>query len=85
MPKEYIEYQNEITSADELNKQGRKSDVLITTLEKCQVLEKQLGIAREGIRDIQRIILVNNGRLGECHREYKEAEKILKRIEEVKQ
>lgn len=83
MPKEYIEYQNETTSADDLNKQGRKSDVLITTLEKCQVLEKQLGIAREGIRDIQRIILINNGRLGECHREYKEAEKILKRIEEL--
>jgi hypothetical protein len=84
MPKEYIEYQNEITSADDLNKQGRKSDVLIEALNKCQVLEKQLGIAMMGIRDIQRIILINNGRLGECHREYKEAEKILKRIEEVK-
>lgn len=83
MPKEYIEYQNEITSADDLNKQGRKSDVLITTLEKCQLLEKQLGIAMMGIRDIQRIILINNGRLGECHREYKLAEKILKKIEEL--
>ena len=84
MPKEYIEYQNEITSADDLNKKGRQSDVLIEALNKCQVIEKQRGIAREGIRDIQRLILINNGRLGECHREYKLAEKILKRIEEVK-
>ena len=45
MPKEYIEYQNEITSADDLNKQGRKSDVLVAALEKCEKLEKQLKIA----------------------------------------
>ena len=71
------------TSADDMNEQKRKSTVLIYALEKCQILEKQLGIAREGIRDIQRIILINNGRLGENTREYKQAEKILKRIEEV--
>lgn len=30
--------QNEITSADDLNKQGRKSDVLVAALEKCEKL-----------------------------------------------
>ena len=52
MPKEYIEYQNEITSADDLNKQGRKSDVLVAELEKCEKLEKQLNIAVEGLEEI---------------------------------
>lgn len=54
MPKEYIEYQNEITSADDLNKQGRKSDVLVAALEKCEKLEaknkrlkEELIIARD--------------------------------------
>lgn len=54
MPKEYIEYQNEITSADDLNKQGRDTDVLIKTLEKCEKLEaknkrlkEELIIARD--------------------------------------
>lgn len=49
MPKEYIEYQNKITSADDLNKQGRKSDVLVAALEKCEKLEKQLKIAVEAL------------------------------------
>ena len=49
MPKEYIEYQNEITSADDLNEQGRKSDVLVAALEKCEKLEKQLKIAVEAL------------------------------------
>lgn len=49
MPKEY---QNEITSADDLNKQGRKSDVLVAALEKCEKLEKQLNIAVEGLEEI---------------------------------
>lgn len=71
------------TSADDLNEQKRKTTVLVAALEKCQLLEKQLGIAREGIRDIQRLILINNGRLGENTREYKQAEKILKKIEDV--
>ena len=31
-------------SADDLNKQERQSDVLISTIEKCERLEKQLNI-----------------------------------------
>lgn len=84
---DYLDYKENLAfkpmSEDDLNEQNRQSDVLISALEKCQLLEKQLGIAMMGIRDIQRIILINNGRLGECHREYKEAQKILKRIEEL--
>lgn len=53
MPKEYIEYQNEITSADDLNKQGRKSDVLVAALEKCEKLEKQLKIAVECLEGVR--------------------------------
>lgn len=36
-----------IGSQDDLNEQGRKSDVLIKAIEKCEKLEKQLKIARE--------------------------------------
>ena len=36
-------------SADDLNEQGRQSDVIIATIEKCQKLEKQLKIAIEAL------------------------------------
>lgn len=36
-------------SADDLNKQERQSDVLISTIEKCEMLEKQLKIAVEAL------------------------------------
>ena len=46
---DYTDYENNLvfapTSADDLNKQGRKSDVLVAALEKCEKLEKQLKIA----------------------------------------
>jgi hypothetical protein len=37
------------TSADDLNEQKRQSEVLISALEKCEKLEKQLKIAIEGL------------------------------------
>ena len=40
-----VEYINTVKSQDELPTQGRKSDVLIKALEKCEKLEKQLKIA----------------------------------------
>ena len=36
-------------SADDLNKQERQSDVLISTIERCEKLEKQLKIAVEAL------------------------------------
>lgn len=46
---DYTDYENNLvfapTSADDLNKQGRKSDVLVAALEKCEKLEKQLDTA----------------------------------------
>ena len=46
MPKGYIEYQDRIGSQHELTTPGnRKSDVVISAIEKCQKLEKQLKIA----------------------------------------
>ena len=38
-------------SADDLNKQERKSDVLISTIEKCEMLEKQLEIAVKALEE----------------------------------
>lgn len=40
-------------SADDLNKQSRESDVLVSALEKCEKLEKQLKIAVEALESIR--------------------------------
>lgn len=43
---DYTDYENNLafapTSADELNEQGRKSEVLIKALEMCQKLEQEI-------------------------------------------
>lgn len=38
------------TSADDLNEQKRQSDVLITAIERCEKLEKQLEIAVKALK-----------------------------------
>lgn len=43
----------EIKSQDDLNKQGRESDVLVSTIEKCAKLEKQLKIAVEALESLR--------------------------------
>lgn len=54
MPKGYIEYQDRIGSQHELTTPGnRKSDVVISAIEKCEKLEKQLGIAFELLKNIE--------------------------------
>lgn len=48
-----------IKSQDELNPCNdghRSSDVLVATIEKCERLQKQLDIALNGLKDIQRRI-----------------------------
>ena len=40
-------------SADDLNKQGRQSDVLVAAIEKCEKLEKQLEIAVEALESLR--------------------------------
>ena len=51
------DYENDLVfepkSADDLNKQERQSDVLISTIEKCERLEKQLKIAVEALESLQ--------------------------------
>ena len=42
----------EIKSQDDLNEQGRQSEVLIKAIEKCEKLEKQLKIAESWLREI---------------------------------
>lgn len=50
------DYENDLIfepkSADDLNKHERQSDVLISTIEKCEMLEKQLKIAESWLREI---------------------------------
>lgn len=46
----------EIKSQDDLNKQGRESDVLVSAIEKCEKLEKQLKIAESWLRECKDII-----------------------------
>lgn len=49
------DYENDLVfppkSADDLNKQERQSDVLISTIEKCERLEKQLNIAVKALEE----------------------------------
>ena len=40
-------------SADDLNEQGRQSDVLISAIERCEKLEKQLKIAIEALESLR--------------------------------
>lgn len=40
------------TSADELNEQGRQSEVLIKAIEKCERLEKQLNKAEDILHEL---------------------------------
>ena len=51
------DYENDLVfppkSADDLNKQERQSDVLISTIERCEKLEKQLKIAIEALESLR--------------------------------
>lgn len=56
MTSDYLDYENNLafapTSADDLNKQGRTSDVIVYALEKCETLEienKRLTEKVEGL------------------------------------
>lgn len=40
---------NTVKSQDDINEGGRKSDVLLATLEKCERLQKQFDIAKSFI------------------------------------
>lgn len=41
---------NTVKSQDELNEGGRKSDVLLSTIEELERLQKQLDIAKDALR-----------------------------------
>ena len=51
------DYENNLafepTSADDLNEQERQSDVLISAIERCEKLEKQLKIAIEALESLR--------------------------------
>ena len=58
MPSDYLNYEEnlvfppqEIKSQDDINAQGRQSEVLIKAIEKCEKLEKQLKIALNCINE----------------------------------
>ena len=75
-----------IKSQDDLNTCNdgkRSSDVLVATIEKCERLQKQLDIALNGLKDIQRRIMIDNRTYGECHTTYKLAQATLDEIKEL--
>ena len=51
------DYENDLVfppkSADDLNKQERQSDVLISAIERCEKLEKQLKIAIKALESLR--------------------------------
>lgn len=86
----------EIKSQDDLNKQGRESDVLISAIERCERLEKALYVAvctLETYADTQnwRDIFEEDGDDSEYHTEalyfanegYESAQSALKQIKEL--
>lgn len=75
-----------IKSQDELNTCNdgkRSSDVLVATIEKLEQTQKKLDIAVNGLKDIQRRIMIDNGTYGECHTTYKLAQATLDKIKEL--
>ena len=69
-----------IGSQDDLNEQGRQSEVLIAALEKCEKLEKQLKIAVEALKDSRYLFyqlsqIVAGDGIAECLKEIKELDK----------
>ena len=56
MSSDYLDYENNLAfapkSADDLNEQKRESDVIVTALEKCEKLEKQLNMAEYILHEI---------------------------------
>lgn len=88
---------NTIKSQDEVNQGGRKSDVVLSAVEKCERLQKQLDIAVKCLKQYaDRDNWYNTYRpnsLDECpiaskdiwkeEYGYKRAEKVLKKIEEL--
>ena len=71
---------NTVKSQDELNEGGRKSDVLVATLEKCERLQKQLEIAIKALRGVR--VWANTGNGGE-QAVKKLCNEALKKIEEL--
>lgn len=51
MTSDYLDYENNLAfapkSADDLNKQGRTNDVIVTALEECEKLKQQLHTVLE--------------------------------------
>lgn len=43
---------NTVKSQDDINEGGRKSDVVLSAVEKCERLQKQLEIAVKGIKAV---------------------------------
>ena len=71
---------NTVKSQDYINEGGRKSDVLVATLEKCERLQKQLDISVKALRGVS--VWANTGNGGE-QAVKKLCNEALKKIEEL--
>lgn len=78
------DYENDLAfspkSADDLNKQGRESDVLVSALEKCEKLEQEVKQLKGLLKECQEIIEWYKADCG-----YKDlpTESVLTKIDEV--
>ena len=70
-------------SADDLNKQERQSDVLISTIERCEMLEKKLEIAIEALKFYEKpfVCFYADYNIAQHH---KKAAESLAKIKEIK-
>lgn len=66
-----------IKSQDDLNEGKRSSEVLIATIEKCEILQKQLDIAVNALN-----LFANSNRLDFAYIQY--SQDTLKQIKELK-
>lgn len=73
-----------IKSADDLNEQKRESDVLISAIEKCEKLEKQLKIAVEALKSLRTEQTVIDKATGDVYYIWDYALRQIKELDEVK-
>lgn len=77
---------NTVKSQHELtNEGGRKSDVLVATLEKCERLQKQLAIAVKALEDVATFMTCDEVEIQEIQPEFCADQAALDRVNEAMQ
>ena len=74
---------NTVKSQDDINEGGRKSDVLVATLEKCERLQKQLEIAIKALEDVATFMTCDEVEIQEIQPEFCADQAALDRVNEA--